>query len=87
MTIITHIDGLNLYNPYYDKINPKIVLETHEIHLIVRAFEIACYLKWCTYKYWLQTHNVDDHLSFGDKTQYYLQRDFIDLIYDFHVDA
>ena len=34
-------------------------------------------------KYWCQTYNVDDYLSFGDKTQYYLQRDFIDLIYDF----
>ena len=38
-------------------------------------------------KLWLQTYNVDDVMSFGDKTHYYLQRDFVDYIYDFHVNA
>lgn len=38
-------------------------------------------------KFWTQTYNVDDHMTFGDKTPYYLQRDFVDMVYNIHVDA
>ena len=38
-------------------------------------------------KSWLQTYNVDDKFSFGDKTHYYLYQDYQDHIYDLHVEA
>ena len=37
-------------------------------------------------RYWEQCYTVDDHVMFGEKTQYYLQRDFTDMIYDIPVD-
>ena len=36
-------------------------------------------------KYWTQTYCVNDHVFFGEKTMYYLQRDVIDVILDLHV--
>ena len=36
--------------------------------------------------YWTQVYSVDDHIVFGEKTMYYLQRDFTDMIYDLHVE-
>ena len=33
----------------------------------------------------LQTYNVDDHMAFGDRTHYYIHRDFVDRVFDFHV--
>ena len=33
-----------------------------------------------------QTYSVDDHIIFGEKTLYYLQRDFIDMVFDLHVE-
>ena len=37
-------------------------------------------------RYWTQCYTVDNHVMFGETTQYYLQRDFTDMIYDIHVD-
>ena len=37
-------------------------------------------------RYWTQTYNVNDHVTFGEKTEYYLQRDITDMVYDLHVD-
>ena len=31
-------------------------------------------------------YSVDDHIIFGEKTLYYLQRDFTDMLYDLHVE-
>ena len=36
-------------------------------------------------KYWTQTYSVNDHVLFGEKTVYYLQRDVSDIIMDLHV--
>ena len=36
-------------------------------------------------KYWTQTYCVNDHVLFGEKTMYYLQRDVSDVILDLHV--
>ena len=36
-------------------------------------------------KYWTQTYSVNDHVLFGEKTVYYLQRDVSDIIMDIHV--
>ena len=36
-------------------------------------------------KYWTQTYCVNDHVYFGEKTVYYLQRDVSDIIMDLHV--
>ena len=36
-------------------------------------------------KYWTQTYCVNDHVLFGEKTVYYLQRDVSDTIMDLHV--
>ena len=36
-------------------------------------------------RYWTQAYSVDDHIILGEKTLYYLQRDFTDMIYDLHV--
>ena len=36
-------------------------------------------------KYWTQTYCVNDHVLFGEKTVYYLQRDVSDIIMDLHV--
>ena len=33
-------------------------------------------------RYWTQAYSVDDHVTFGEKTLYYLQRDFMDMVYD-----
>ena len=38
-------------------------------------------------RYWTQSYIVNDPVLFGDKTQYYIQRDFTDMIYDIHVDG
>ena len=35
-------------------------------------------------RYWTQAYSVDDHIIFGEKTLYYLQRNFTDMIYDLH---
>ena len=35
-------------------------------------------------KYWTQTYCVNDHVLFGEKTMYYLQRDISDTILDLH---
>ena len=37
-------------------------------------------------KYWTQTYSVNDHVLFGEKVVYYLQRDVSDIIMDLHVD-
>ena len=37
-------------------------------------------------KYWTQAYCVNDHVLFGEKTMYYLQRDVTDVILDLHVD-
>ena len=37
-------------------------------------------------KYWTQTYCVNDHVLFGEKTMYYLQRDVTDVIMDLHAD-
>ena len=37
------------------------------------------------YKYWTQTYCVNDHVLFGEKTVYYLQRNVNDIIMDLHV--
>ena len=36
-------------------------------------------------KYWTQTYSVNDHVLFGEKVAYYLQRDVSDIIMDLHV--
>ena len=36
-------------------------------------------------KYWTQTYCVNDHVLFGEKTMYYLQRDVTDVVLDLHV--
>ena len=36
-------------------------------------------------KYWSQTYCVNDHVLFGEKSVYYLQRDVSDIIMDLHV--
>ena len=36
-------------------------------------------------KYWTQTYSVNDHVLFGEKTVYYLQRDVSDIIMNLHV--
>ena len=36
-------------------------------------------------KYWTQTYCVNDHVLFGEKMVYYLQRDVSDIIMDLHV--
>ena len=38
-------------------------------------------------KSWLQTYNLDDQFSCGERTHYYLHKDFQDHIYDLHVEA
>ena len=37
-------------------------------------------------KYWTQAYCVNDHVLFGEKTVYYLQRNVTDVILDLHVD-
>ena len=37
-------------------------------------------------RYWTEGYNADDHVTFGEKTMYYLQRDLIDMVYDLHVE-
>ena len=37
------------------------------------------------YNSFLQTYNADDHMAFGDRTHNYLHKDFVDRIFDFHV--
>ena len=39
-----------------------------------------------TCKYWTQTYCVNDHVLFGEKALYYLQRDVTDVIMDLHTD-
>ena len=36
-------------------------------------------------KYWTQTYCVNDHVLFGEKSMYYIQRDVTDVILDLHV--
>ena len=36
-------------------------------------------------KTFVQTYNLNDHVDFGDKMQYYIGRDFMERIYEFHV--
>ena len=36
-----------------------------------------------TCKYWTQTYCVNDHVLFGEKNMYYLQRDVTDFIVDY----
>ena len=36
-------------------------------------------------KYWTQTYSVNDHVLFGEKVVYYLQRGVSDIIMDLHV--
>ena len=38
------------------------------------------------YKYWTQAYCVNDHVLFGEKAMYYLQRDVTDVILDLHAD-
>ena len=37
-------------------------------------------------KYWIQMYCVNEHVLFGEKTMYYLQRDVTDVILDLYVD-
>ena len=36
-------------------------------------------------KYWTETYCVNDHVLFGEKTMYYIQRDVTDVILDLRV--
>ena len=38
-------------------------------------------------RYWIQAYSVDDHVTSGEKTMYYLERDFTDMVYDLHVES
>ena len=38
-------------------------------------------------KSWVQTYNLNDPINFGDRTHFFITRDFIDRIYDYHVDG
>ena len=50
---------------------------THHIYMTNNTHEC---------RYWTQAYSVDGHIIFGEKTLYYLQRDFTDMIYDLHVE-
>ena len=38
-------------------------------------------------KSWVQTYNLNDQITFGDRMHFFITRDFIDRIYDYHVDG
>ena len=38
-------------------------------------------------RYWTQSYIVNEPFLFGERTQYCIQRDFTDMIYDIHVDG
>ena len=37
-------------------------------------------------RYWTQAYSVNDHIYFGERTLYYIQRDVTDVILNLHVE-
>ena len=38
-------------------------------------------------KSWVQTYNLNDHIDFGDRMHFFIIRDFLDRITDYHVEG
>ena len=60
--------------------------ENNDTYTLMIRLDVYMANNPCTCKYWTQTYCVNDHVLFGDKTMYYLQRDVTDVIMALHAD-